>query len=141
MRASMIVLLMLMASSANAHELHYSTTEGRAILIEISYPDHGALSGAPYEIRAAGETAPVQMGWTDAHGRIAFAPLSAGTYHVSVFSEGGHGVNVSVEVDENLAVTASTRAPIERHLKILVGIGVLLGIFGLLMLFYRRKPV
>lgn len=140
MRASMIVLLLFIAATAQAHELHYSTTEGSAILIDISYPEHGALAGAPYEIRVQGETDPVQMGWTDTHGRIAFAPAMAGTYQVSVFSQGGHGVNVAFEVGEDLLLANAEQPPIARHLKLVVGIGVILGIFGLLMLFYRRRP-
>ena len=142
MRASMIALLLLplFAATAQAHELHYGTTEGRAILIDVGYPDHGPLAGAPYEIRAKGDAAPVQMGWTDTSGRIAFAPASAGTYQVSVFSEGGHGVNFAFDVGEDFLLADAEQPPIERHLKLLVGVGVILGLFGLLMLFYRRRP-
>ena len=136
----LITIALVPGLTAHAHELQYSTHEGRAILITVGYAGHGALAAAPYEIRRQGETSPVQMGWTDADGRIAFAPRAPGTYQVSVFSEGGHGVNFSLDIEEDLALSGAERPVAARYIKLLVGIGILFGLFGLLMLFYRGRP-
>ena len=138
MRASVILPLLLLSIAVHAHELRYTTTQGSAILIEVTAPGEGGLANAPYEIRAGGASTPVQMGWTTATGRIAFAPAEPGTYQVSVFSAGGHGVNFELEVDEAFTLAATEQPFVARHAKSLIGVSVLFGLFGLLMLFYRR---
>lgn len=140
MRLLLPCLLLIVTGIVQAHEVQHALTQSSATIITLRYSDDVSVAGAPYEIRPQGEADPVQMGWTDRDGRIAFAPRTPGSYRVSVFTADGHGVNLDVQVDASLT-TAHAEAPlVERHARIVAGVGILFGLFGLLMLFYRRRP-
>jgi hypothetical protein len=78
-----------------------------------------------------------QVGRTDRNGRIVFVPDRPGTWRVRAFSEDGHGVDETVAVD---AVAGPRRgSPADRTSRIIAGLGIILGLFGGIALFYRRR--
>jgi len=139
MRVSLLVLLLLATGMTHGHEVRHVTIEAPALVTTIRYADDVNVAGAPYEIRPRGQVDPIQMGWTDSQGRIAFASAAPGAYQVSVFTMDGHGVNFELVVDETQTLAAADRPLVERHAGIVAGVGILFGLFGLLMLFQRRS--
>lgn len=94
------------------------------------------------EVLAPGETQPFQVGRTDQKGRILFAPDRPGSWTVRVQADsqhGLHGINVKVEVGPDMVVQSYTRPLVARHTRLLVGIGLLLGVLGSLALMRRRS--
>jgi nickel transport protein len=132
-------LLATLATPGWAHDLHYTTTTATATLISLQYPNGKGFAYEAYEIYPKGADIPIQVGRTDAGGRIAFVPTEPGAYRLRVFSEDGHGLDVTLEIGPDHLLREMDRPLIDRYQRVLVGLGILLGLFGLIMLFYRRK--
>jgi hypothetical protein len=58
---------------------------------------------------------------------------------LKAFSEDGHGVDFTFEADAGGAAAGAMESPIRRYSMILVGVALILGIFGLLSLFVKRR--
>jgi nickel transport protein len=121
------------------HGLHYSVGEGQAVVVRLTYADDTAFSFAAYEIYPEGERLPVQVGRTDAQGRIAFLPDKAGRWRIKAASEDGHGIDFTLTTDAAARVADSDRPFYERHGRIVAGVALILGLFGLIHLYLRRK--
>jgi nickel transport protein len=133
-----VALLLLAAGPAAGHELHHTVVRGEAIIVRIEDDDGGAFAGQRYEVFREGEAAPYQAGRTDVRGTVAFVPDRDGVWRIRAFSEDGHGVDFSFEVDEGL-VTAETRPLFERYGRIVVGVALVFGLFGAGRLFLRGR--
>lgn len=131
--------LLLAAAPAAAHDLHYEVTEAEGILVRLYYPDGTAFAYEAYEIYPQGEAVPFQVGRTDAQGRIAFVAPGPGRYRLRATSEDGHGVAFELEAGAGGSLAAAQRPLYERYQRLFVGLGILLGVFGLVSLFYGRK--
>ncbi len=138
-RALLLGLLLALAANGEAHDLQYTTTRATAVVVTLGYPDGSPFSYENFEVFPLGKEIPFQVGRTDARGRLAFLPPGPGRYQVRAMSEDGHGVVFEVEADTAGLLVAAERPLYERYQRLFVGLGVLLGLFGLLMLFYPRK--
>jgi len=140
--AAMALLLCLwLPERAAAHDLRHSVEEGAAVAVKLSFADGNEFSFESYEVYHAGEEIPFQVGRTDALGRIVFLPDRAGTWRIKAFSEDGHGADFSLTTGEQGAVESADRSIFERHSRLVVGVSIIFGIFGLVSLFARRKGV
>jgi nickel transport protein len=126
-------------SAALGHELRHSVGEGRAAFVAVSRADGRAFAGEGYEIFRGQETSPFQVGRTDVHGRLAFFPDRAGAWRVKVFSEDGHGLELALSTDEEGDLERREAPSLPGHLRILVGVCILFGLFGLVQLFWRTR--
>lgn len=131
--------LLLSAAPAGAHDLQYGVSDADAILVEVTYPDGSPFAYEAYEIYEVGKDVPYQVGRTNAHGRIAFVAPEPGRYRVQATSEDGHGVVFEFEAGDWGVLSKAERPLIERYQRLFIGLGVLLGIFGLISLFYRGR--
>ena len=122
-----------------AHDLQHRIQEGAAVTVELFFADGNEFSFEGYEVYRAGEEIPFQGGRTDAHGRLAFLPDTPGTWRVKIFSEDGHGADISLTTGAQGGIEGADRPLFERHLRLVVGVSILFGIFGLLNLFARRR--
>ncbi len=123
------------------HDLQYTVTAGQAVVVKLFYADATAFSFEGYEITPEGESLPVQVGRTDAQGRIAFLPPRAGRWRVKAVSEDGHGLDFTLSTDAAANVAGADKPFYERHGRIVVGVALILGLFGFLQLFIKRnKP-
>lgn len=138
-RALWLGLLLALAVNGEAHDLQYTTTSATAVVVTLGYPDGSPFSYETFEVYPLGQEIPFQTGRTDARGRLAFLPPGPGRYQVRAMSQDGHGLVVEVEADAADLLAAAERPLYERYQRLFVGLGILLGLFGLLMLFYRRK--
>lgn len=133
------LLLLAAAQPLHAHDLQHTVSGAQAVVIKMFYVDNTPFAFEGYEIYREGEKLPFQVGRTDGQGRIAFLPDRAATWRVKAFSEDGHGRDFKVSTDAAAQVSGSEKPAFERYGRIAVGVAVILGLFGILNLFVKRK--
>ena len=133
-----VALCAWLSGQALAHELQHSVDEGAAVSVKLSFAGGNDFAFEAYEVYRAGDEIPFQVGRTDAQGRVVFIPDRAGTWRVKVFSEDGHGVDFSFTTGVKSDVRDTSPSPLGRHLRIIVGVSIIFGFFGLVTLFRRR---
>lgn len=131
--------LVAWAGTAPAHDLHSSVGAGEAVVVKLYFIDDTPFAFEAYEIFRAGESVPYQVGRSDALGRVVFLPDRAGEWRVKAFAEDGHGVDVILYTDEQARVELRDTPVFERYGRILVGVALILGIFGFLNLYLRKE--
>ena len=131
--------LIAFCAPAAAHLVEYALESGEATVISLHYADVTPFAFESYEIYASGESIPVQVGRSDLHGRIAFVPSRSGQWRLRAFSEDGHGVDFTFDADTVASVRHIATAPLSQGAKILIGLAILFGLFGVLSLVYRSR--
>ncbi|MCS6958301.1 MAG: hypothetical protein RMK75_07620 [Aquificaceae bacterium] len=131
------LLIFALFSFAFSHDVEHSISrEGSCVVVSFYFPDGSAFSYEGYEVFYEGEKVPFQVGRSDALGRVVFCPNRAGFWLVKIRSEDGHGAEVRLKAEgERLEVD---RGIVDRNIKLLAGLGILLGIFGLFEIYVRR---
>jgi nickel transport protein len=138
MRA-LAILVALWAGAANAHEVHHVIAATNAVSISLSYADGSPFAYEKYELYPEGKDVPQQVGNTDAAGRIAFIPGETKQWRIKAYSADGHGVDLHFESPVLQAnITAAESGP-GRSTMALLGLGVILALFGAYQLFFGRK--
>lgn len=122
-----------------AHDLQHRTGEAAAIYVEFFFADGNQFDFEGYEIYRGGEEVPFQVGRTDARGRLVFLPDRAGAWRIKAFSEDGHGADFSLTTDARGGVEKAGGSLIERYPRIVVGVSVIFGIFGVIALFTQGR--
>ena len=153
MRKIVVIFLLLINGSAAAHGLRYTVTDGKSVVIELTYASGTAFSNETYEIYRAGGGKPYQTGRTDPSGRIVFIPDSSRTWRIKAFSEDGHGLDITIETndpaehaDTSVAIAdtvdghlAMEKAPIGMGTRIIMIFALIFGVFGVVSIFVRKK--
>jgi len=124
---------------ACAHDLQYSVGGGQAVVIRMFYVDNSPFAFEGYEITREGEKLPYQVGRTDSQGRIAFLPDRAANWRIKAMSEDGHGLDFKISTDAAAVLSGTEKPFYERYARIAVGVAVILGLFGSLSLYIKRK--
>ena len=140
MRTLLTLLCCLCPLLGQAHELHYTVTQGEAVILHLFHDDTSDFRFKAYEIYREGEGRPYQSGHTGAQGRVALLPDQPGRWRLVAYSEDGHGVDIRFTTDEAARPDAVDSSLYDRHGRTLVGVALILGVFGFFMLFVRRKP-
>lgn len=134
------VLLMLLVSAASAHEVHHAIAATNAVSIALSYADGSPFAYEKYELYAEGKEVPVQVGNTDALGRIVFIPGDTKNWRIKAWSTDGHGIDLRFEAP---ALRPGTAAVVDagpsRSTLALLGLGLILAAFGAYQLFGKRR--
>ena len=138
-RRRWVALLWFFALPVSAHDLQHLVEPGPAVIVRLFYSDTAVFAYEGYEVFRAGEKIPYQVGRTDALGRLAFVPDRAGEWRVKATSGDGHGTDFTLTTDAAHTVTGAERSFFDRHARIVAGVGLLFGLFGLLTLFVRKK--
>jgi len=137
-RVLALVLCAWLPGQALAHDLQHQIDEGAAVSVRLFFADGRDFSFESYEIYRAGDEVPFQVGRTDLQGRVVFLPDRAGTWRIKAFSEDGHGADFSFSTDLKGGAQDANRSFLERHLRIVVGVSVIFGVFGLVNLLMRK---
>lgn len=139
MRAVAILFLFCLGT-ASAHEVHHVVAAADAASVSLSYADGSAFAYEKYELYAEGKDIPVQVGNTDAGGRVVFIPGETKQWRLKAFSADGHGVDLHFESPalQTNATVAADSGP-GRGTLALFGLGLILAAFGTYQLF-GRKP-
>ncbi|MFU8877303.1 MAG: hypothetical protein ACNA7E_04115 [Wenzhouxiangellaceae bacterium] len=135
---SVIASLVLVANAAHGHAISYQAGSAEAISVEFSFPHGAGPVDQPYTIHRAGEENAFQTGRTDALGRMSFLPDRPGDWQVRLTTTDGHGVELTVAVDEAGAIAAVHGPGHGRFTLVLAGIGYLFGLAGAWILLRRR---
>ncbi len=132
-------ILILLAPPLPAHDLRHRVGAAEAVVIELYYDGGEPFAYESYELYREGEDLPAQLGRTDARGRIVFLADQAKTWQLKTHSEDGHGLEARIEISSTGAVTLERGAFAERYPRLLAGVAVILGLFGLYQLFLKSK--
>ena len=131
--------VLALPAPASAHDLQYQVSGGQAVVVRLFYVDDTPFTFEGYEIYRDSETVPYQVGRTDSQGRIAFLPDRAATWRIKAISEDGHGLDFKLSTDAAAVLADSEKPFYERYARIVVGVALILGLFGALSLFVKRK--
>jgi nickel transport protein len=137
--ALQLASLLPICLSAQAHDLQYTVVGGQAVVIKLFYADNTPFTFEGYEIYREGEKLPYQVGRTDKQGRIAFLPDAAGQWQIKAISEDGHGLDFKLTTDAAAVLSGSEKPLFERYSRIFIGVAFILGLFGALNLYLKRK--
>jgi nickel transport protein len=140
LRSFLLLLLLGYAPMILSHGVGFEVDRQEAIVIRIHHADDTPMSHAGYELSMAGASAPYQSGNTDAMGRVVFIPSDAPEWRLRVFSEDGHGIDTTFEVTPGAVYHSHADHTDSDITKLVLGIGILLSGFGIMMLFSKRKP-
>lgn len=138
-------LLLLCSGLASAHEVHHAVAPGAAVVVTLSYADGKPFAYEKYELTPEGAPAPLQVGNSDAQGRVVFVPGPAANWRLKAYTADGHGVDLRFTVPATGGQTAVPGVPSvadtgpSRASLLLFGLGVLLAAFGLLQMFVKSK--
>jgi nickel transport protein len=133
--------LTLGGQSARAHSIHYQV-EPKGLSVRIFYDQKDPASYSEYEIYGPGDKEPSQIGRTDRQGYVSFVPDRAGMWKVKVLGEsshGFHGATVDVKVDKALNLESFNKPLLARSTKVITGISLVFGIFGVYALWAARR--
>lgn len=136
--------LLLLTALGYAHSVDYQVDSAKAIVVTARFTDEDLASYSPFEIFRPGEKIAFQTGRTDQLGRVVFAPDKPGSWLVKVQAEsthGLHGIVVPIEVGQDAVVVSYKRPLVATHTKLVVGVALLVGFFGLLSLFRKGQAV
>jgi len=133
-----ISLLVLFATLLFSHNLMHSVSKKQSVVVSFSFSQKEDFSFQNYEVYAPSSEIPFAVGRTDAYSRVSFLPNTGGKWRVKAFSEDGHGKIVDIEVNENMLAQVDTNSN-NTFTKTLIGIMILLGIFGLIYIKKKDK--
>lgn len=136
--------LLLLTALGYAHSVDYQVDSVKAIAVTARFADEDVASYSPFEVFRPQEKIAFQTGRTDQLGRVVFAPDKPGTWLVKVQAEsthGLHGVSVPIEVDPDAVIVNYKRPLVATHTKLVVGVALLVGFFGLLSLMRKNQAV
>ena len=139
------LFLLLAATNASAHGVDYHVERGEAVVVRFSSHHLPPLADAGFRVFAPDRRTLFLQGRTDALGRAVFVPDAPGTWRLLMATDDGHGAEVEVVVSAGqLALDIAPQrqiAPAGRLSATAAGIGYVLGLGGLLMLWRRRRDL
>ncbi len=130
-------ILVLAAGVASAHAVLHTVDHRTAVVVTATWPDGAPLSFERCRVTPPDTTAPLLAARTDRHGRVVFVPDRPGDWRVQVWTDDGHGLDITVPVTAALVPeTAGRAAGPSRLLRVLAGAAIVLAAGYLL----RRRP-
>jgi nickel transport protein len=135
--------LFLGAIDSHGHSINYHV-EQKGIAVRAFYSAKDPSSYSQYEIYGPGdkEDLPHQTGRTDKNGFLSFVPDRAGTWKIKLWGEsahGYHGFTAEVKVDTELNLESFSKPLVAAHTKLITGLSLIFGIFGLYALWRSRR--
>lgn len=127
--------------TAAAHEVNHAVAAVDAVSVTLAYADGSPFAYEKYELYAQGKEVPVQVGNTDARGRVVFMADAAGQWRLKAWSADGHGVDFGFAAPtvqaRAAAVDASDPKP-DRTSLMLFGLGLILSLFGAYQMWSKK---
>jgi nickel transport protein len=139
--SSCIFLCLLTASVALGHTVNYDVQQ-KGTAVRIFYTALDPASYSDYEVYGPGDTLPHQTGRTDKNGFATFVPDRPGSWKVKVLGEsshGFHGVTIDVTVTDTLDLKTFSKPLVATSTKLITGISLIVGLFGIYALIKSRK--
>jgi nickel transport protein len=135
--------LFLGGIDSHGHSVNYHV-EQKGIAVRAFYSAKDPASYSQYELCGPGdkEDLPHQTGRTDKNGFLSFVPDRAGTWKIKLWGESGHGYHgftAEVKVDKELNLESFSKPLVAAHTKLITGLSLIFGIFGVYALWRSRK--
>ena len=138
--AAVAAVLYALIAPVAAHEVQHDLAQAQAQVLRLVFADGEPFSYESYELYADGGERPVQIGRTDARGRVVFLADESKSWRLRAFSADGHGVDLRFEAATvGAPLTVGGEPQSNRGTRWLLGLSVILGLFGALQLFFRKK--
>jgi nickel transport protein len=137
-RSALLAAALLSSAALSAHELHYELARDAAVVLRLHYANGQAFAYEAYELYRGEESTPYQVGRTDAVGRVAFVPGVTAEWRIKAYSEDGHGIDRHIDVTP-AGTGLRGGSLIERYPRAVIGVSVILGLFGLYQLLLSRR--
>jgi nickel transport protein len=134
------LLAVFSAPAAQAHTIHYDVQQ-KAMAVRIYYSATDPAAYSKYELYGPGDKEPHQTGRTDKNGFLGFVPDRPGTWRLQVWGEsshGFHGLTTDIQVDQALNLESFSKPLVATYTKLITGISVVFGLFGLYALWVSR---
>lgn len=132
-----ILIVLFLFSVSYSHNLEHRVEKaGKVVILYFYFPDGSKFSFEDFEVYRKGDKNPFQVGRTDYYGRVLLLPDRDGVWNVKVFSADGHGKVVELEIREHENQDSRDSSAFG---KIVMGVSILFGIFGLYTIFLRRR--
>ncbi|NPA40371.1 MAG: carboxypeptidase regulatory-like domain-containing protein [Thermodesulfobacteria bacterium] len=119
--------------------------QGKCVIVIAQYDTGEPMSYAKVDVYAPDSKIRFQLGRTDRNGCFAFVPDVPGIWKVRVYDGMGHLLSLSIKVSKksltsfNKACTYTTSTYKHRWIKAILGIFIILGIFGWIKTLFRFK--
>ena len=139
MMIRILILLLMIAGTCYGHGLQHEVVNSEAVVVSCYFSDGESFTYESYEVYPPDTKIPSQTGRTDSKGRLIFLPDKPGDWQIKVSADDGHGLNFSVAIGEDAVVSDVQKSLPTRFPGVIAGLGYVLGIFGLLNLFYGKK--
>lgn len=141
-RLLLLLSIVLTCAQVTAHEVHSQVASAPATVVTLTYADGQPFSFEAFEVFGGGTAMPLAVGRTDAQGRAVFmSPPSGGELRLRAFSADGHGVELRLmppSTAGDTPLSATIAGSEDRWSRIVFGLGLLLGAFGLIQLLQKR---
>ena len=135
------VSALLLVPPAHSHSIQYDVQQ-KGISVKLFYSKGAPATYTEYELFGPGDTQPHQTGRTDKNGFLTFTPEKPGVWKLKIWgksSHGFHGVTIDVRVDQVLQIESFSKPPVAAYTKLIVGLSIIFGIFGIYALIRSRK--
>ena len=142
LRAGLLLAGLLATTAVHGHAVLHEVVAGDTVTVRFSFPGGEQPGFEPYDVFAPGAETPFQSGRVNALGEVSFRPDRAGAWRLRVITADGHGADIELELDAAGAVAAVHAQHGHAHgywTRVLAGLGYLLGIFGLLVIWQQRR--
>lgn len=135
-----LVLFFISTGQLLAHSVSYKVESG-GITITVWYNGIKPIPMKEAFVRvfAPEEDTEFQKGRTDRNGRFSFYPDRPGKWQIVINDGNGHGIVADVEVGKDFRISSSMQTSFPFALKLLVGLSIIFGIFGVLSLWKNRE--
>ncbi|QKG28678.1 hypothetical protein [Campylobacter sp. RM16187] len=136
-----LLLLSLFLSALFSHGLFYSVHEDKAVIINANFTEKIPAAYASIVIYEGESAIPLLTSKLDSGGNFAFLPPRSGEYRVKISASSDHGSHdkeFSLNVDEG-SLSGYKEPVYQKYLGILSVIGIIFGIFGIIVLIKSKK--
>lgn len=138
-RSLLLLLLLIYAPLLLSHGVGLEIEHHGAGIIRLHHTDDTPVANSEYELSVAGAETPYQTGKTDSLGRVVFTPGEVREWRLRVFSQDGHGIDTTFELGPGGVSHTHHEHTSSQITSLILGLGILFSVFGLLMIYTRRK--
>lgn len=132
---------MTLSTFLSAHSVYHEVIQ-KGVSVKVFYSSDDPASYAEYEIIEPDKKTVFVKGRSDKNGVISFLPDKIGEWKIKVIGEsdhGYHGKEIMISVDGNNTAENITKAPIEKYQKLIVGLSLVFGAFGVASAYICKK--
>lgn len=141
MKIKILALFVALSTVLSAHSVYHAVIQ-KGVSVKVFFDADDPASFAQYEITEPDKKTLFAKGRTDRNGVVSFLPDKPGEWKIKVIGEsdhGYHGKEVTVSVDSNNTAENITKAPIEKYQKLIVGLSLVFGAFGVASAYNCKK--